>query len=143
MLPAYLMGFKVENFKKNLGKFIYNKKIILSSAKLINKPKIKNAKILVFFNYVPELNNFLYWSQQLFAESSGKNKKGFIPVISNAEPEVFIRLNEQPLWEFPPSNPVTKLSEIPVHEEAGPNKVVVPFKSIVSVAVVPKIEFFF
>ena len=84
MLPAYLMGFKVENFKKNLGKFIYNKKIILSSANLINKYKIKNAKILVFFNYVPELNNFLYWSQQLFAESLGKNKKGFIPVISNA-----------------------------------------------------------
>ena len=84
MLPAYLMGFKVENFKKNLRKFIYNKKIILSSANLINKHKIKNAKILVFFNYVPELNNFLYWSQQLFAESLGKNKKGFIPVISNA-----------------------------------------------------------
>ena len=84
MLPAYLMGFKVENFKKNLGKFIYNKKNILSSANLINKLKIKNAKILVFFNYVPELNNFLYWSQQLFAESLGKNKKGFIPVISNA-----------------------------------------------------------
>ncbi len=84
MLPAYLMGFKVENFKKNLGKFIYNKKIILRSANLINKLKINNAKILVFFNYVPELNNFLYWSQQLFAESLGKNKKGFIPVISNA-----------------------------------------------------------
>ena len=84
MLPAYLMGFKVENFKKNLSKFIYNKKIILSSANLINKLKIKNAKILVFFNYVPELNNFLYWSQQLFAESLGKNKKGFIPVVSNA-----------------------------------------------------------
>ena len=84
MLPAYLMGFKVENFKKNLSKFIYNKKIILSSANLINKLKINNAKILVFFNYVPELNNFLYWSQQLFAESLGKNKKGFIPVISNA-----------------------------------------------------------
>ena len=84
MLPAYLMGFKVENFKKNLGKFIYNKKIILSYAKLINKLKIKNAKVLVFFNYVPELNNFLYWGQQLFAESLGKNNKGFIPVISNA-----------------------------------------------------------
>ena len=26
----------------------------------------------------------MYWSQQLFAESLGKNKKGFIPVISNA-----------------------------------------------------------
>ena len=26
----------------------------------------------------------MYWAQQLFAESLGKNKKGFIPVISNA-----------------------------------------------------------
>ena len=27
---------------------------------------------------------FLFWCQQLFAESLGKNKKGFIPVVSNA-----------------------------------------------------------
>ena len=84
MLPAYLMGLKVENFKKNLSKFIYNKKIILNSINLFNKLKINKAKILIFFNYVPELNNFLYWSQQLFAESLGKNKKGFIPVVSIA-----------------------------------------------------------
>ena len=84
MLPAYLMGLKVENFKKNLSKFIYNKKIILNSINLFNKLKINKTKILIFFNYVPELNNFLYWSQQLFAESLGKNKKGFIPVVSIA-----------------------------------------------------------
>ena len=36
-------------------------------------------------NYIPQLTDFLYWSQQLLAESLEKNKnKGFIPVISNA-----------------------------------------------------------
>ena len=38
---------------------------------------------LVFLNYVPELENFLYWCQQLIAESLGKKGKGFFPVISN------------------------------------------------------------
>ena len=33
---------------------------------------------------MPELNDFLFWLQQLLAESLGKNKKGFMPVISNA-----------------------------------------------------------
>ena len=41
-------------------------------------------RTLIFFNYVPQLNDFLFWCQQLLAESLGKNKKGFIPVISNA-----------------------------------------------------------
>ena len=30
------------------------------------------------------MNDFLFWCQQLFAESLGKNNKGFIPIISNA-----------------------------------------------------------
>ena len=34
--------------------------------------------MLIFFNYIPELNDFLLWAQQLFAESLGKNQKGFI-----------------------------------------------------------------
>ena len=38
---------------------------------------------LVFLNYVPELENFLYWCQQLIAESLGKKGKGFFPIISN------------------------------------------------------------
>jgi glucose-6-phosphate isomerase len=34
-------------------------------------------------NYSPKLEKFLYWCQQLIAESLGKDKKGFFPVISN------------------------------------------------------------
>ena len=30
------------------------------------------------------MNHFLFWCQQLLAESLGKRRKGFIPVISNA-----------------------------------------------------------
>ncbi len=84
MLPAYLMGLKPENFKKNLSKLINNRSFLSNSIKQISKLNIKKSKTLVFFNYVPELNDFLFWSQQLLAESLGKNQKGFIPVISNA-----------------------------------------------------------
>ena len=84
MLPAYLMNLKIENFKKNFRKLINNKKFLLKSLSLIKKFKLKKTKTLVFFNYIPELNDFLFWVQQLFAESLGKNGKGFIPVISNA-----------------------------------------------------------
>ena len=35
-------------------------------------------------NYIPELNDFLYWNQQLIAESLGKNGKGFLPLVSTA-----------------------------------------------------------
>ena len=48
---------------------------------LINNKKLNN---LVFFNYSPELDKFLYWSQQLIAESLGKKGKGFLPIISPA-----------------------------------------------------------
>ena len=84
MLPAYLMDLKIEHFKKNLRKLINNKKFLLKSLNLIKKFKSKKKNILIFFNYIPELNDFLLWAQQLFAESLGKNQKGFIPVISNA-----------------------------------------------------------
>ena len=84
MLPAYLMGLKPENFKKNLIKLINNRSFLSNSIRQISKLNIKKSKTLVFFNYVPELNDFLFWCQQLLAESLGKNKKGFIPVVSNA-----------------------------------------------------------
>ncbi len=84
MLPAYLMGLKLENFKKNLPQFLKNRKILSNSIRQLSKLNIKKSKVLILFNYVPELNDFMLWSQQLLAESLGKNKKGFIPVISNA-----------------------------------------------------------
>ena len=35
-------------------------------------------------NYCPALNEFLYWYQQLVAESLGKKGKGLLPVVSPA-----------------------------------------------------------
>ena len=43
----------------------------------------KKFNNLIFLNYVPELEKFLYWCQQLIAESLGKKNKGFLPLISN------------------------------------------------------------
>ena len=58
--------------------FLKNSSINLSS--ILNNKKFKN---IIFINYYPELENFLYWLQQLIAESLGKKNKGFLPVISN------------------------------------------------------------
>ena len=84
MLPAFLMGLKNSNFKKGLRKLLHSKSLFLKSFKNIEKLRINKTKTLIFFNYVPELQDFLYWCQQLFAESLGKKNKGFLPVISNA-----------------------------------------------------------
>ena len=84
MLPAYLMGLNLKNFKKNLPKFLNSKKILSNSIKQLLKIQIKKFKVVILFNYVPELNDFLFWLQQLLAESLGKKKKGFMPVVSNA-----------------------------------------------------------
>ena len=46
--------------------------------------KSKKINNLVFLNYSPELEKFLYWCQQLIAESLGKKGGGFLPTISNA-----------------------------------------------------------
>ena len=38
---------------------------------------------LIFLNYSPKTEKFLFWCQQLIAESLGKKGKGFLPIISN------------------------------------------------------------
>ena len=38
---------------------------------------------LILLNYSPQLEQFLFWCQQLIAESLGKKGKGFLPLISN------------------------------------------------------------
>ena len=87
MLPAYLMGVNIFNLRKNLLRHFKSKnKIFLKNStinltNLLIKNKFKN---LIFFNYVPQLNNFLYWCQQLMAESLGKKGKGFLPIVSPA-----------------------------------------------------------
>lgn len=87
LIPAYLMGINVlklrsktlEYLKKKNGIKLRNNTIKLSY--LMNATKKNN---LIFLNYSPELEKFLYWCQQLIAESLGKKNKGFLPVISNA-----------------------------------------------------------
>lgn len=86
LIPAYLMGVDIFKLRRNIKKFLRNKKKLflkdstIKLASLINNKKINN---LIFLNYSPELEKLLYWCQQLIAESLGKNGKGFFPVISN------------------------------------------------------------
>ena len=87
MVPAYLMGINILNLRKNLlNHFRARNKSYLkdSSIKLASILQRKKLNNLIFFNYVPQLNKFLYWNQQLIAESLGKKGKGLLPVISTA-----------------------------------------------------------
>ena len=87
MVPAYLMGINILNLRKNLLNHFRarNKSYLKDSAtKLASILQRKKLNNLIFFNYVPQLDKFLYWNQQLIAESLGKKGKGFLPVISSA-----------------------------------------------------------
>jgi glucose-6-phosphate isomerase len=86
IVPAYLMGLNISKLRKNLRKHLKKKEVKFlqdSTIKLANILQQKKITNLIFLNYSPELKKFLYWCQQLIAESLGKNKKGFFPVISN------------------------------------------------------------
>ena len=86
VIPAYLMGLNIEKLRSNTQKFLKGKnKIILRNnvIKLASFMSSKKFNNLIFLNYIPQLEKFLYWCQQLIAESLGKNKLGFLPVVSN------------------------------------------------------------
>ena len=76
MLPAYLMGLNAKKLRSNVDKYLKNvhylKKVPTNGIHL--KKKYKN---LIFINYIPELENLLFWLQQLIAESLGKKDWGF------------------------------------------------------------------
>ena len=87
MVPAYFMGLKINDFRKNLLIFFSRKekKLIQDSViKLKQIYKYKKIKSIILLNYAPEINDFLYWCQQLIAESLGKNGRGILPVVSPA-----------------------------------------------------------
>jgi len=87
MLPAYLMGINISKLRSKILNCLKKKNknfLKVSTIKLANLLYSKNCNNLIFLNYYPELNKFLFWSQQLIAESLGKKNKGFLPFISSA-----------------------------------------------------------
>ena len=87
IIPAILMGLSGTKLRKNAQKYINYKskkllkKNLISIANLLKQKKMNN---LIFLNYSPKLEKFLFWCQQLIAESLGKKGYGFLPTISNA-----------------------------------------------------------
>jgi len=87
IIPAYLMDVNVSKLRSKIleslkiKKKFFLKKNTIKLVQLINSKKFNN---LIFLNYVPNLEKFLFWCQQLIAESLGKKNKGFLPMISNA-----------------------------------------------------------
>ena len=85
ILPAYLMGINIFSLRKNFEKFFLSikknslKESTIQIANIIYQKKLNS---LIFLNYSPKLEKFLYWCQQLIAESLGKKGNGFMPVIS-------------------------------------------------------------
>ncbi len=87
MIPAYLMGLKIKNFRKDILDYFKKKKkrlLIENVTKLTEIYLHKQINSIIFFNYSPQLLDFNYWCQQLLAESLGKKGSGLLPVISSA-----------------------------------------------------------
>ena len=87
MIPAYFMGLKIKSFRKNLLSFFNSKEknlFLNSIIKLSHIYKSKKINSIILLNYSPEINAFLYWCQQLIAESLGKKGKGMLPIVSPA-----------------------------------------------------------
>ena len=85
MIPAYFMGLKIKFFRKNLLNFFKSreKNLLLDNVvKLSHIYRYKKINSIILLNYAPEVTEFLYWVQQLIAESLGKKGKGILPVVS-------------------------------------------------------------
>ena len=84
MLPAELMGLKINEFKQ-INNLVKNKRFINELIKNVAcklfffKKKRFNSIIL---NYDEESDCFFKWYQQLISESLGKKGSGFLPTIS-------------------------------------------------------------
>ncbi len=87
LIPAFFMGLNISRFRKDIRKHLFGKEkkffkeTVIKLTNIFNQKKINN---LIFINYSPRLDKFLYWTQQLIAESLGKSGKGFLPVVSTA-----------------------------------------------------------
>ena len=123
IIPAYLMGVNILKLRSGIQKFLRNKEMLFlkdSSIKLaclINSKKINN---LIFLCYSPELEKFLFWCQQLLAESLGKNNRGFLPMISSAPRD------HHSLLQLYLDGPKDKLFYIFSAEDQSSDKIVIP-----------------
>ena len=83
MLPAHLMGFKPEKFRR-LNHLIKNKRFINSLINNVSNILDLNKKRTnsIILNYDYKSIEFFNWYQQLVAESLGKKRKGIHPIIS-------------------------------------------------------------
>ncbi len=87
LIQGYLMGIDIQKFKTKVHSYLKGKEELFlkeSSIKLASIYSSKKLNNIIFINYAPELEKFLFWCQQLIAESLGKKNKGFLPMISNA-----------------------------------------------------------
>ena len=87
IIPSYLMGINTLKLRSKIFSIFKEKNKFLlkdSALKLASMLKLKKFNNLIFINYSPQLKQFLFWCQQLIAESLGKKNKGFLPMISNA-----------------------------------------------------------
>ncbi len=85
VVPMYLMGLNPYKLRKNIRSFLSGRKKIFlkeNSIKLACLLKKKKMNNLIFLNYSSNLEKFLFWCQQLIAESLGKKELGFLPMIS-------------------------------------------------------------
>tara|TARA_A100001015_G_scaffold312633_1_gene418193 strand:+ start:579 stop:1796 length:1218 start_codon:yes stop_codon:yes gene_type:complete len=86
IIPAYLMGINISKLRSKISNFlISSEKTFLKDSSLILSELLLSKKLnnLILLNYSPQLEQFLFWCQQLIAESLGKKGKGFLPLISN------------------------------------------------------------
>ena len=87
IIPSYMMGVDIKKLRKNLLKYfkkkdkLFLKQSTVSLSQIIKKRIYRN---IIFLNYSPKLEKFLYWCQQLIAESLGKKGKGLLPIVSNS-----------------------------------------------------------
>ena len=123
IIPAYLMGVNILKLRSDIQKFLRNKEMSFlkdSSIKLACLLSSKKINNLIFLCYSPELEKFLFWCQQLIAESLGKNNKGFLPIISN------VPKDHHSLLQLYLDGPKDKLFHIFSLEEKSKEKINIP-----------------
>ena len=82
IIPSYFMGANIKKLRSNLLEVLKNKNRLFLRESFTYLTNIFNSKkynSLILLNYSPELEKFLFWCQQLIAESLGKKIKVFYP----------------------------------------------------------------